>query len=108
MCVVSMVFDHFEKQFPTWPNVPNPMPSPPPPQVDLSGLFSVTREREEELRKLIKEFREAVEAAKKVDVLTKQPDCEDPEKAKLVDRVAELERRLDGIERPRKRRGKSR
>lgn len=35
-----------------------------------------------------------MEGAKTVDKLTGQPDCEDPEKAKLVARVEELEKKL--------------
>ena len=96
MCVVSMVMDHYEPRIQpldwtglgggTWTNTP--------------GM----REQIEELKKLIAEFKEAVEAAKRIDVLTKQPDCEDPEKVKLLDRVAELERRLDQLENSKRRR----
>lgn len=51
----------------------------------------------DELRKLIDEFKEAVAAARTVDRLTGQPDCADPEKAKLEQRVAELEAQLAAI-----------
>lgn len=61
-------------------------------------LTDEVRKMLEEMRALIAEFREALHAAQVVDRLTKQPDCEDPEKAKLVDRVAELERRLNELE----------
>src|ERR1700678_2329930 len=94
MCAMSMVYDHYNPLFqPTWPGpVPQPFlpPTPPPfypwppaPPVDLA-----------QLARLIAEFKEAAEAAKVVDRLTGQPDCEDPEKARLEDRVAELEREL--------------
>lgn len=103
MCVVSMVIDHYN---PFFPPLPEPAPTPtvpnvsgtftwPPPSVDLN-----------ELRKLIEEFKEAMVAAKKVDLLTGQPDCEDPEKAKLVARVDALEKevaRLSKKKRPSKR-----
>lgn len=52
----------------------------------------------DELRSLVNQFKELYEAAKKIDVITKQPDCEDPEKARLVDRVRHLEGRLNLIE----------
>lgn len=55
-----------------------------------------------ELRLLIAEFKQALEAAKAVDRLTGQPDCEDPEKVKLVDRVAELERQVKKLSRKKK------
>lgn len=92
MCVVSMVMDHYGPLFPQgtspW-DIFRPQPPANDPLVD--GLA---------LRKLIDEFKEAVAAAKKIDVLTKQPDCEDPEKVKLVARVAELEKLLDGARLP--------
>lgn len=81
-----MVYDHFQDRFPK--TITNPATSitfapQPAPAVDI-----------EELRQLIKDFREAVEAAKKVDALTNQPDCVDPEKAKLEERVAALEKQI--------------
>ena len=97
MCVVSMVFDDFSKRFPinplepqqpeyTWPlqtiALSNPVPT-----LDKNDI--------EKLRKYIEEFRESVELAKKLDVLMKQPDCFDPDKAKLEQRITELEKRLD-------------
>lgn len=95
MCVVSMVHDHFDPLIPSlgdltkpWnvePSGPTPFVWPPTPQEAI------------DYRKLAEAFREAVDAAKTVDLLTKQPDCVDPEKAKLEARVAELERRLDAL-----------
>jgi hypothetical protein len=49
----------------------------------------------EEMRKFLEAFHAMVEAAKVFDELTGQPDCEDPEKAALEERVAELERKLE-------------
>ncbi len=101
MCVVSLVMDHYKPLFPepvypwTAPTTA-PVPSVQPnvgqtvygwPFVDVT-----------ELKKLIAEFKEAVEAAKRIDILTQQPDCEDPEKAKLVTRVAELEAQVAMLE----------
>ncbi len=89
MCTLSMVYDHFDKQFPDpsdwhrWVQPPAIAPAIAPYQPQSPMV--------EEMRKLIAEFREAVAAARKVDVLTKQPDCEDPEKARLTERVAQLE-----------------
>lgn len=85
MCVVSMVFDHYQQPFNPWVD-PGAPPVRPWPSIPVSEL--------DEIRKLIKEFREAVAAARRVDVLTKQPDCEDPKKAALEKRVDELERQL--------------
>lgn len=73
MCVVSMVFDHYHPEFYK--------------PIDVERDYA-------ELARVIQEFREAHQAAKRVDILTKQPDCEDPEKAKLLDRIAELEAEL--------------
>jgi hypothetical protein len=87
MCVVSMVHDHYFDRFKPYVQPQEtkwPWPAEPPVDTD-------------ELRKLIDEFKEAIAAAKKIDVLTKQPDCVDPEKAKLSARVAELEKKLADI-----------
>lgn len=90
MCVISMVMDHYQPLIPEFtplPYIQQPGNIQPPfawpPSVDLVAL-----------RRLIDEFNAAVAAAKTVDKLTGQPDCEDPEKIKLVERVAELEIRL--------------
>ena len=100
MCVYSMVIDHFAPKFPSdWPPSPTTVPITP---VDLQPVtvqpgdltpFN-TAAAIAELRKLIQEFREAVEAAKKVDTLTGQPDCVDPAKASLHERVERLEKAL--------------
>lgn len=71
--------------------MPGPLPTTLP--ADLFGTASAIQE----LRALIAEFKEAVAAARKVDLLTKQPDCEDPEKAKLEERVARIEKALDAM-----------
>lgn len=90
MCVVSMVYDRFEPliPYPPW------QPTPEPEQVKL-------------LKELIEQFQKAAEAAKVVDRLTGQPDCLDPDKAKLDERVVALEDRIAQLEaaaRPRRRR----
>lgn len=88
MCVVSMVMDHFGKRFEPlypYPNWPRPTIQPLQP-FDPVGA-----------KVLIDEFKKAVEAARTVDKLTNQPDCEDPEKAKLEARVAELERLVERL-----------
>lgn len=82
MCVVSMVYDHYSPLFPQSPNV-NP---------GTIKFYPTESSEVAELRQLIKEFREALEAAKKVDLLTGQPDCEDPKKKTLEERVAALEK----------------
>jgi hypothetical protein len=99
MCVMSMVIDHFEPRIPDYNKWFEGLPKfEPAPQTIASEI--------EELRKILVEFREAVAAAKKVDELTAQPDCVDPEKEKLVARVDELERRLAALEPKRKPRRK--
>jgi hypothetical protein len=80
MCVVSMVYDHYNQQLPyTWPQtweVPTELP---------------VEEIPVDLAKALKDFRKAKEAAEEVDKLTGQKDCVDPEKQKLEERVKELE-----------------
>jgi hypothetical protein len=92
-----MVYDHYNEPFRRWadplrPSETTPGIGPWMPQPIMQP--AVSAEDVAELRKLIREFREALAAAKTVDRLTKQPDCEDPKKATLEDRVAALEKRL--------------
>lgn len=62
------------------------------PGVPFSPLDSTTPSISvEELVKRLQQFAEAAEAAKKVDELTGQKDCVDPDKARLQERVRELE-----------------
>lgn len=93
MCNVSMIMDTYRPHIPTvWP--PNTTPAPqqwkigttPKPKQPVTA---------EELRELLESFRQALTAAQTFDRLTGQPDCVDPEKAQLEERVADLERRLD-------------
>jgi hypothetical protein len=95
MCVYSMVLDHYRPIF-------DPiLPTQGPTEVNWAQIFTgFTAEEVAALRLLVKDFNAAVKAAIAVDKLTKQPDCEDPEKAKLVDRVKLLELRLDALTTP--------
>jgi hypothetical protein len=90
-----MVFDHYSDRIPReWPVDQTSFNILPAVPLDMATQL-------ENLRKLIDEFREAVAAARKIDTLTGQPDCEDPEKAKLEARVAELESKLVALEKGR-------
>lgn len=104
-----MVYDHFGRY--PWdlaPNVPPRIPGPfevPYPNIKPTDP--------KEWQDLIEMFNEAKRAAEKVDTLTGQPDCEDPDKAKLLDRINALEKRLSDLEakqndKPRKRRASRR
>ena len=98
MCVVSMVYDHFKHEFDGLNGLKTETIVSAP-AINLTPSFVVISQEEiTSIRSLIQEFREAVAAAKVVDKLTNQPDCEDPEKKKLEDRVAELESRLAALE----------
>lgn len=93
MCALSFVMEQWS------PWVPQPAqqwPSQigwtePQPQVAEDATNEYVREMLDSLEK-------AMEAARKLDELTGQPDCVDPDKAKLLNRVEELERRLQQIE----------
>ncbi len=87
MCVMSMVHDHFDGQFPPFGGIGKfPWNTPIPDPAEIARL-----------EKVIQDFREAQEAAKKLDTLMKQPDCVDPVKEQLQKRVAELEAQLKAI-----------
>lgn len=65
MCAVSVVYDMFGKQPDSWYTLQ---------RIDL--------------------FHSMVSDARLFDQESGQPDCEDPEKAKLEERIAELEKEL--------------
>jgi hypothetical protein len=65
MCAVSVIYDMFGKQPDSW----------------------YTKER-------IELFQRMVEDAKTFDQESGQPDCEDPEKAKVTERITSLEKQL--------------
>lgn len=93
MCVYSMVVDHFNPLIPhpdtlPWFTRPTTLPAPgitvtPPAQAATI----------EEIKTLLDAFRKSLEAAKVVDALTGQPDCEaaEADKAALLRRVEALE-----------------
>jgi hypothetical protein len=95
MCVISNVMDHYNPLFPA--PTPLPVDGPGVHDFDWTKFFQPPIDLVE-LRKLVDEFKEAVAAAKKLDIILKQPDCIDPEKAKLEERVAALEARLAEID----------
>jgi hypothetical protein len=49
-------------------------------------------------RPTIEEFRQALEQARQLDKKIGQEDCVDPEKAKMIDRIAELEKALPPVD----------
>ncbi len=97
MCTVSMVYDHYRDQFPNWPQPPTSVPGTGGDGSWLKDLMSKPTVDLALLRTLINEFKEAVEAAKKLDALMRQPDCTDPEKAKLQERVNKLEKVVNAL-----------
>ncbi len=96
MCVVSMVHDFYDDRFDKYFPIPVGFPTTETIPVNHPNQFTVSPPSVDlaELRQLIKEFKEAMAAAKVVDKLTGQPDCVDPEKAKLIERIENLEKEL--------------
>lgn len=99
MCVISWVHDEMGPRLPQdWQPLPiQPGVSPgislgwlTTPPLDASAIETLRKEIDR-VAGICTDFRTAVEAAKKLDVIFQQPDCIDPEKAKLQTRVAELE-----------------
>jgi hypothetical protein len=77
MCFVSLVTMHYES------SIPEPT------------VFRSQETDTNELSRKIKDFWEALGAARRLDVLMDQPDCEAPEKALLEDRVRRIEQMLN-------------
>jgi hypothetical protein len=90
MCVVSMVHDSYTDKLP-WvePYVP--------PEAErwakhVVGTYPLGAPIDfNKLREMIDEFRALIEAAKFIDSKLSQPDCLDPEKAKLEEKITQLE-----------------
>lgn len=87
MCVYSMILDQFQPKFEPWINPP--IPTNPYPIGGVSVMPNA-----DALRELLAAFAAAQAAAKIVDKAMDAPDCEDEEKLKLLERVAELEKAL--------------
>lgn len=87
MCMVSNVGDGWGQKFPEhWPKF-----NPPPPQATPFVIPSgVSKEEFEALRKEVMELKKLLEAAKKFDEATGQPDCEMDEKVKLIKAIAKM------------------
>lgn len=87
MCIVSMVYDHYQDKWPlktgtyTWPAGP-------------LTVDQLTEKQKEEIRELIKQFYSDLKAAEQLDKHLNQPDCEDLEKAKLLEKIKALETEL--------------
>lgn len=103
MCVVSNISDYGKQH--VWPNpddwkwklplAPGPYtPEPFFPHQTIPVKVEPNPFSKEEVER-IREFLKLLEMAKKVDEMTGQADCPDPEKAAWVKKLAE---RLDGIE----------
>ena len=99
MCVTSMIMDHYAPQFPTWPGHglggQQQQTGLGAQSLEWSGFFSgLSADEVAKLRQLLKDFYEARAAAEKIDALTGQKDCVDPDKARLLERVEALEQAL--------------
>lgn len=76
MCIVSMVYDRYN------PWLPEKVPDP------------LTPEQVDNIKRTIEDFFRDKTDAERLDKTLGQPDCADPEKAKLEERVRELEAAL--------------
>ncbi len=93
---MSLVMQEFE------PHIPRPQeiwPEKNPEWPYLETTNPIIRFDPVQLKELLDAFHAAVKAAEVFDRITGQPDCVDPEKAKLEERVAELEAKLSEVNR---------
>lgn len=110
MCVVSQITDYGRGVFPhqphQWPYTsPNTVPGQPWPQPYTPPSKTVpvtpavpTSEEMQKWIEAIEAFRALVAAGEVFDRVTGQPDCVDPEKAELMDRLAAMEERIKQLE----------
>lgn len=80
MCMVSFVGSHYDDRW---------RPQVQPFTTVQTWITNVTREEFEALRSEVAEMKELLIAAKRIDEVTGQPDCEMEEKVDLLRRVAE-------------------
>lgn len=102
MCVVSMIGDQWRDAFPVrhpgvypyWPaGVPYPVPPAPNGPVYPLHPFPVnalTREEFDVLKRDVEALKLLLEAAKKYDEDTGQPDCHQDEKVEFLRKIAEF------------------
>ena len=76
MCVVSMVGDHYTDRWNQF-------------NTNYSFLDMITRAEFDRLKAEVEEMKRALIAAKLIDQVTGQPDCEKPEKVALLKKMAE-------------------
>lgn len=96
MCIMSAIFDHYQPLIPDVLTTPTFVFDVAPSLAPLPFVV-VPREEYDRLTKLIADFKEAVEAAGKLDRLMGKPDCVDIEKKHLEERVAVLEKKLAAV-----------
>lgn len=85
MCAYSAIVDNWRE------NVPDRYPNTFPPQAPLSWpvIAEVSRAEFDALKREVEELKTLLEAAKKFDAATGQPNCEMEEKVELLRRVAD-------------------
>jgi hypothetical protein len=83
MCVMSMIADQYH---PTAPTYPAPMPMYPG-QVPSTDWLQIPNTDQRWTPEKWAEFEKLLEQASKIDELTGQPDCEDPEKIAWMNEV---------------------
>lgn len=97
MCMVSAVLDYGRERIwpdivPVGPSLPTTIPNWPNP-VSPSVIPNVVPDWSQVTEQL-KKYSDALQAAKEVDKVTKQPDCEDPKKVEwatnLCNRLIEI------------------
>lgn len=87
MCAVSMVIDYGKQTWgePQYWQLPNKLPTSPPNILGKMAPAIIEWEVYQELLRKAAEF----------DKLAKQPDCEDPEKQKWLDKAVEYMKKLE-------------
>lgn len=91
MCVVSNIGDGYHRNFPKqWPNVyPTSVPGVYP-TTPFKLTPPVTREEFDKLKREVEALRELLQAARKYDEATGQPDCHMDEKVDFIKKLAEM------------------
>lgn len=104
MCVYSNVMDGFGPIIPI-PVNPEPLAPvspgwvPPLPPLPIPWQPAIPPDQ---LQQLLKDVREALDLARRLDTLLGHPDCERPEKVAFLQRIAALETELAALKKAQK------
>ena len=81
MCVVSMIFEHYEDKWDRYSWYPK---NPSPPFIPIT----IPKDDIEDIKKDLEELKRLIKRGRKYDIANNQPDCESDEKSRIIRHIA--------------------